>query len=101
MKTLYFNKAKNYGKRQVKFGATFCDQYFGTGFGSSNLQTLSDMGLWHCKVSGNPWAVQGEGTSPQAAVQDSMRRTLERVEQMNRAVSTMALDLQKFFRNNA
>jgi hypothetical protein len=60
-------------KRQ--FGAICCTRYVGD-FSVPALQSKADMGMWYTTVMGNPFAVQGEGATLEAAVRDAIDRTI-------------------------
>ncbi len=84
------------GNRRMEFvgtGPVQCKRYVGTGF--TDLQSKADTGLWYSLIQGNPHAIEGEGPTPEAAVLDSIKRTEERIIQLQNAV--VALEACKPF----
>jgi hypothetical protein len=82
MRTL---KTKTGEIQQLWYGSVICFRYVGT-FHNPNLQSMSDTGMWYTKISGNPHAIQGEGETPEKAIDDSIVRTRSRTHEMQQGM---------------
>ena len=81
------NKGK--GKMQwIGEGAVQCKRYIGK-FTNPSLQAKADTGCWYSLVQGNPHAIEGEGFTPQEAIDDSVKRTNARIKEMENAVKVL------------
>ena len=65
-----------------------CSRYEGK-FSCSILNAKAETGLWYTSVSGNPFAIEGEGVTLQKAIQDSISRTKNRIEDMQKGLTCL------------
>ena len=91
METLKMNHGE--GEMQAEtFGGVQCKRYVGK-FTVSALQDKAETGLWYTLIQGNPHAIEGEGETPKAAIQDSINRTNSRIAEMQQAVLCLTASL--------
>jgi hypothetical protein len=88
MQTLKANGGKGEIQKEI-IGQVTCTRYVGE-FRTAACQTLADTGLWYTMLSGNPFVVQGEGATPQAAIQDSIVCTKAEMGQMQKGLDCMS-----------
>lgn len=87
IKTLPFGEKGK--KLQVRMGnAVLCHKYEGQ-FENDALQGLAETGLWYTTLQGQPHAVRGEGETPEAAVEDAIKRNKERIAIHERVVKSL------------
>jgi len=74
-------------------GTVYAKRYHGE-FGIDALQSKAETGLWYSGIQGNPFAMEGSGSTPQVAISDSIARTNERIKKLQQAVATMQESLK-------
>jgi hypothetical protein len=74
--------------RKETIGQVTCSQYVGE-FSNPDLIAKAETGMWYTMLSGNPFVIQGEGATPQAAIKDSIARTEDRIKIMQKGLDSM------------
>jgi hypothetical protein len=87
MNTLKMNGGKG-ELQQVIVGGVYVSKYVGE-FENKNLQIKAELGLWYTRIPGNPHAMCGEGSTPELAIRDSIRRTSSRIAEMQRGLQAL------------
>ena len=85
MKTLRLGPTGS--KDQVAIGRFVCDRYRGV-FRTSALQIRADLGLWYARALGTGSKLEGEGSTPEAAVADLRSRAAHEVAELTRVFLT-------------
>ena len=67
-----------------------CTRYVGE-FTVPSLVAKAETGMWYTMMSGNPFVVQGEGDTPQSAIKDSISRTEDKIDKMQKGLDTLKL----------
>lgn len=87
-------KTKNGEIQEIQFGSVRCKKYIGK-FHSDGLQSKANAGKWYTLITGNPYAIEGEGDNPQDAMQDAIRRTQYAIDQMQLGINVLQSELGK------
>ena len=69
-------------------GSVTCSKYEGV-FVNPNLAGKAETGLWYTSLSGNPFVIQGEGLTPELAIQNAINRTKDRIAVMKNGLTAM------------
>jgi hypothetical protein len=87
MKTLSANGGKGEIQKET-IGIVTCTRYVGQ-FTNPNLVAKAETGMWYTMMSGNPFVVQGEGDTPELAIKDSIARTEDKIDWMQKGLDSM------------
>jgi len=88
MKTLQANGGKGEIQKET-IGQVTCTRYAGE-FSIPSLVAKAETDMWYTMLSGNPFVIQGEGATPQSAIQDSIARTKEKMGWMQKGLDSMS-----------
>lgn len=58
-------------------------------FENPRLQAYADSNLWYSRIQGNSFAVEGEGTSPEAAIKDAISRNEDMIKKITLATASL------------
>ena len=73
-------------KEHVWLGRFSCSRYIGE-FTVPSLQSKAELGLWYARATGTGLGIEGEGATPELAVEDCRMRARAQVEELKSVYS--------------
>jgi hypothetical protein len=69
-------------------GRVTCSKYEGE-FSTPELASKAATGRWYASVSGNPYVIEGEGSTPVWAIRNAIARTKDRIRDMETGLNIL------------